>query len=86
MARALLLDPPVQILDEPSSHMDAKTESRLRQRLATIMQGKTLVMITHRASLLTMVERIIVLDGGRIRADGPKDQILEALKNGQINI
>lgn len=86
MARALLLDPPVQILDEPSSHMDAKTESRLRQRLATVMQGKTLVMITHRASLLSMVERIIVLDGGRIRADGPKEHILEALKNGQINI
>lgn len=86
MARALLLDPPVQILDEPSSNMDAKTESRLRQRLGKVMQGKTLVMITHRASLLTMVERIIVLDGGRIRADGPKDQILEALKNGQINI
>lgn len=80
VARALLLDPPVQILDEPSSHMDVKTESRLRQRLATVMQGKTLVMITHRASLLSMVERIFVLDGGRIRADGPKEHILEALK------
>jgi ATP-binding cassette subfamily C protein LapB len=86
MARALLLDPPVQILDEPSSHMDAKTETQLRTKLATIIKGKTLVMITHRASLLTMVERIIVMDNGVIRADGKKEHILEALKNGEINV
>lgn len=86
MARALLLDPPVLILDEPSSHMDAKTESQLRRKLSQIMTGKTLVLITHRASLLSMVERIIVLDNGMIRADGPKNHILEALKSGQINV
>ncbi len=86
MARALLLDPPVLILDEPSSHMDAKTEAQLRKKLSQIMSGKTLVLITHRASLLSMVERIIVLDNGVIRADGPKNHILEALKSGQINV
>ncbi|WP_163337406.1 type I secretion system permease/ATPase [Desulfopila sp. IMCC35008] len=86
MARALLLDPQVMILDEPSSHMDAKTEGMLRGKLSEILPGKTLVLITHRASLLAMVERVIVLDQGVVRADGPKEHILEALKNGQLNI
>ena len=86
MARAVLLDPSVLILDEPSSSMDARTESKMRQKLTKILPGKTLVLITHRASLLTMVERLIVLDNGMIRADGQKNHILEALKNGQICI
>jgi len=86
MARALLLDPPVLILDEPTSSMDARTETLLRNSLSQIMPGKTLVLITHRASLLSMVDRIVVLDKGIVRADGPKKQILEALKNGQISV
>ncbi|SDO84850.1 type I secretion system permease/ATPase [Desulforhopalus singaporensis] len=86
MARALLLDPPVQILDEPSSHMDAKTEAQIRRRLATIIRNKTLILISHRASLLAMVDRLIVIDNGNIVADGKKDKILEALKSGQINV
>ncbi len=86
MARALLLDPPVLILDEPSSSMDARSESHLRQQLNTILKGKTLILTTHRASLLALVDRVIVLDNGMIRADGPKAEILEALKNGQINL
>ena len=86
MARALLLDPPVLILDEPSSSMDARSESLLRQQLNTILKGKTLILTTHRASLLALVERVIVLDNGMIRADGPKANILEALKNGQISL
>jgi len=86
MARALLLDPQVLILDEPSSSMDARTEATLRSRLTEIMTGKTLVLITHRASLLSMVDRIVLLDKGIVRADGPKRYILEALKNGQISV
>jgi ATP-binding cassette subfamily C protein LapB len=66
--------------------MDAKTEALLRSRLSQLMVGKTLVLITHRASLLSMVDRIILLDKGVVRADGPKKQILEALKTGQINV
>jgi ATP-binding cassette subfamily C protein LapB len=86
MARALLLDPPVLILDEPSSSMDARSESNLRRHLNTVLKGKTLILTTHRASLLALVDRVIVLDNGMIRADGPKTVILEALKNGQIQI
>lgn len=86
MARALLLDPPVLVLDEPSSSMDAKSESQLRQHLNTILKGKTLILTTHRASLLALVDRVVVLENGMIRADGPKAAILEALKNGQISL
>jgi ATP-binding cassette, subfamily C, bacterial LapB len=85
MARALLLDPRILILDEPTSSMDARTEAGLRSRLSQIISGKTLVLITHRASLLSMVNRIIVLDKGMVRADGPKAAILEAVRNGQLN-
>ena len=85
MARALLLDPRILILDEPTSSMDARTEASLRSRLSQIIAGKTLVLITHRASLLSMVNRIIVLDKGVVKADGPKAAILEAIRNGQLN-
>ncbi|MEN8190850.1 MAG: type I secretion system permease/ATPase [Thermodesulfobacteriota bacterium] len=86
MARAVLLDPPIMVLDEPSSSMDAKTESNLRGQLGRILKKKTLLLITHRASLLALVERLIVIDGGKIIADGPKAEVLEALKSGQIEI
>ncbi len=86
MARALLHDPPILILDEPSSSMDNRTESRLKTQLETILPGKTLILITHRASLLSLVERVIVIDSGTIIADGPRDRVLEALKEGQLNI
>lgn len=86
LARALLHDPPILILDEPSSSMDARTEKRLCNHLRSILEGKTLILITHRASLLTLVDRVIVLDNGAIRADGPKDNILEAIQRGQLSL
>lgn len=86
MARAILLDPPILVLDEPSSAMDAKTETHLRGQLGRILHGKTLLLVTHRASLLALVERVVVIDDGHIIADGPKATVLEALKNGQIEI
>jgi ATP-binding cassette subfamily C protein LapB len=86
MARAVLLDPPVLVLDEPTSNMDSRTELRLKDNLTKIMKGKTLVLITHRASLLEMVDRIIVIDNGMIVADGPKASVIDALKKGQLNI
>ncbi|MGH6917726.1 MAG: type I secretion system permease/ATPase, partial [Geminicoccaceae bacterium] len=84
VARALLLDPPILVLDEPTSAMDNDAENRLKQRLGEILPGKTLLLVTHRASLLSLVERLIVLDGGRLLADGPKDEVLEALAEGRI--
>jgi ATP-binding cassette, subfamily C, bacterial LapB len=84
VARALLLDPPILVLDEPSSAMDNGAEGRLKQRLEEILPGKTLLLVTHRASLLTLVERLIVLDGGRMVADGPRHDVLNALAAGRI--
>jgi ATP-binding cassette subfamily C protein LapB len=86
IARAMLLDPPVLVLDEPTSNMDNRTEVRLKQKLSDVIQDKTLILITHRASLLEMVDRLIVIDNGAIVADGPKASVLEALKRGQLRI
>jgi len=86
MARALLHDPPILIMDEPSSSMDNKTESVLKKRLTELLRGKTLILITHRASLLGLVERIIVIDRATVVADGPRDQVLAALRSGQLRI
>ncbi len=86
IARALLLDPPVLVLDEPTSNMDNRTEIRLRKKLGELIPNKTLVLITHRASLLDMVDRLVVIDNGAIVADGPKDSVLEAMKRGQLRI
>jgi len=86
MARAVLLDPPVLVLDEPTSNMDSRTETRLKDTLSATVKGKTVIMITHRASLLDMVDRLIVIDNGKVVADGPKASVLDALKKGHINI
>ena len=86
MARATLLDPPVLVLDEPTSNMDSRTEMRLKDTLSSTVKGKTVIMITHRASLLDMVDRIIVIDNGNVVADGPKASVLDALKQGHINL
>lgn len=86
IARAILLDPPVLVLDEPTSNMDNRSEIKLKGYLETAVKEKTVVLITHRASLLNMVTRLIVIDNGSIVADGPKDFVLEAMRKGQLNI
>ena len=86
LARALLLDPPILVLDEPTSNMDNRTEILLRENLSKVIESKTLILISHRASLLEMVDRLIVIDNGTIVADGPKTSVLEALRRGQLNI
>ncbi|WP_236234963.1 type I secretion system permease/ATPase [Pseudomonas tohonis] len=84
LARALLLDPPILLLDEPTSAMDNTSEDILRNRLHGWAQGKTVLLITHRASMLSLVDRLVVLDGGHIVADGPKDAVIEALRKGRV--
>lgn len=86
IARAVLLDPPVLVFDEPTSNMDNRSELRLLHNLAAGARDKTLILITHRASLLELVDRLIVVDNGVIVADGPKNTVIEALKRGHINI
>ncbi|HOZ65491.1 MAG TPA: ATP-binding cassette domain-containing protein, partial [Burkholderiaceae bacterium] len=84
IARAVLNDPPILLLDEPSSAMDHQSEDALKTRLRSFAKGKTVVLVTHRSSLLELVDRLIVIDSGQIMADGPKAQVVEALQSGRI--
>ncbi len=84
LARALMLDPPILVLDEPTSSMDNSSEEVLRNRLRDWNRNKTLLLITHRTAMLSLVDRLIVLDGGKIVADGPKEAVIEALRKGRV--
>ena len=84
IARALIGRSVIVLLDEPTSAMDHSTEEAVKNRLTKAAIGKTLVLITHRSTLFDMVSRIIVVDSGRIVADGPKDQVIDALRTGKI--
>lgn len=84
LARAVLGDRPVLLLDEPTGAMDHSTEEAVRQRLAAVIKDKTVVIVTHRTALLDLVDRLIVIDAGRVVADGPKDRVVAALRSGQV--
>lgn len=84
IARAVIHDPSILLLDEPTASMDHSSEEEIKKRLTEFMPGKTTIIVTHRTSLLELVDRIIVMDAGRIVADGPKDQVVQALRQGRI--
>jgi len=84
IARALLSDPPILLMDEPTGAMDHTSEEEFKRNLVQFAEHKTLLVITHRTSLLELVNRIVVIDGGKIVADGPKEQVVEALRQGRI--
>jgi ATP-binding cassette subfamily C protein LapB len=84
IARAVLLDPPVLLLDEPTGAMDFSSEMKFKERLRHYSQHKTIFVVTHRNTLLDLADRIIVIDEGRIVADGPQAQVIAALKSGRI--
>jgi ATP-binding cassette subfamily C protein LapB len=84
IARAVLMDPPVLLFDEPTSAMDFSTEAAFKERLRRYAAHKTLIIVTHRTSLIDLATRIVVVDDGRIVADGPRDKVIEALQAGQI--
>lgn len=80
LARSILNDPPVMILDEPTTGMDIGLEKTLITHMKKLLEEKTLIVITHRFAALELVDRVIVLNNGKIVADGPKDQVLAALQ------
>ncbi len=84
LARAVLHNAPLLLLDEPTSAMDFTTEAQITQNITHFAHNKTVVLVTHRTSLLSMVTRVIVVDAGKIVADGPRDRIMEALQSGRI--
>lgn len=79
LARALLRQPPILLLDEPTTGMDTGMEEAFKTRLASILKDRTLLLVTHRRSLLTLVDRLILLQNGAVIADGPRDQVLARL-------
>lgn len=84
VARAVMADSSMLLLDEPTSAMDSALENHVRKALMQFSQGRTLLLVTHRTSLLEMVDRLIIMDAGRVIADGPKQKVLQALEQGSI--
>ena len=84
VARALVLQPSVLLMDEPTSNMDNFAERQFVENMKKWLDGRTLVMVTHRASMLALVDRIILLDKGKIVADGPKDEVMGLLAASKV--
>jgi len=82
IARAILLDSPIVIMDEPTNSLDNQTEAKLIHNLKNYVKDKTLLLVTHKHSLLNLVDRIIVIDSGRIILDGSKEYVLKTLHKG----
>lgn len=84
LTRTLVKDVPILILDEPTNALDYQSEEYFKSRFQQSLQNKTLILITHKPSLLDLVDRLIVMDNGQVVADGEKQQILQALNAGKI--
>lgn len=82
IARALVNDPPLLLLDEPTSSMDSTQEHVFIQRMRQGMEGRTMLVVTHRPHILQIVDRILVIDQGRVVADGSKEAVLAKLGQG----
>ena len=80
LARALVGAPALLLLDEPTSEMDGRTEQAILARLQRVAEKRTLLLVTHKHTLLPLVDRLIVLDRGRVYLDGPKAEVLQKLE------
>lgn len=80
LARVLLMDTPIYMFDEPTNSMDGNEEVKLIKRLKVMLKDKTVIMVTHKPALLQLVDRIIVLDEGKVILDGKKEMVLKALE------
>jgi ATP-binding cassette subfamily C protein LapB len=83
LARALAARPRIVLFDEPTSAMDSQSETALLQRLQGELKDRTLVLITHRPPLLALVSRILLIERGRVVADGPRDEVLKRISQPQ---
>ena len=82
IARAFLLDAPIMLMDEPSNAMDQITEARLLHSLSSNLQGRTTLYVTQKMTLLNIVQRVIVMNDGKIFIDAPKEEALKQLQGG----
>src|SRR5437763_7723700 len=76
IARTLLMNPPILVLDEATSAVDVQGELQIVSALRRLMQGRTTIIITHRLSAITLADRVVLLEGGRIVAEGSHEQLL----------
>ena len=79
IARAIARPRPILLLDEPTSAMDTQSENTLIARLDAELAGRTVVLVTHRQSMLRLVDRVIILDRGKVIAAGARDDVLKSL-------
>ncbi len=86
LARMFLREPRLVLMDEPSSAMDHATELSFINNLRAWLGSRTLVLVTHKPSMLVLVDRIVLIDNGKVVADGPKETVLAALNKGQITV
>ena len=77
ITRTLITEPNILLLDEPTSSMDPQTEKFVLKNIKNWMKNKTVVIATHRGQILDLVERVIILDSGKLVADGKKEEILK---------
>ena len=81
LARVLIRKPKILFLDEPTAHFDVRSETEFLERLKTLADAQmTIIISTHRLSLLGMVDRLLLFDNGRLVADGPRDKVLSLLQ------
>lgn len=83
LARALISNPNILMLDEPTNAMDRQTEKAFINKIEKIISEKTLVLVTHKTSLLQLVERVIIVENGQIVFDGPKEEVFKSKMGGQ---
>jgi len=77
LARALISDPNIIMLDEPTNSMDRQTEKQFIDRMTNIVKDKTLIIVTHKTSLLKLVDRVIIIENGQVSIDGPKNDVFK---------
>lgn len=85
IARSLLYDPKIILLDEPTSSLDPASEARLIKHMEVIFREKTVVLITHKGSMLSLVDKVMLMDQGGIVDFGPRDEIIRKLQSRTYN-
>jgi ATP-binding cassette subfamily C protein LapB len=85
IARALISEAPIMLLDEPTANLDQLSESRLMSHFGKAFEGKTLILVTQKLQLLSHVSRVIVMHEGKVYLDGPRDEVLKKLKGEARN-
>ena len=86
LARAMLLSPKIMVCDEPTNAMDVQAEEAFKSYIENQIKDCALILITHKQAMLPLVDRLILMDHGKVIMDGPRDRVLEALQSGKIEV